>query len=140
MRTMHDRCLVNQQLAKVGKDSQVNVLYGVHCRNLGVNSVVEGSMVLGHSVSQSSENLHSRTQTVEGGRCVHERRKTCGYEAKLDIVVDMSASCSPSQATENDDIQRNSKDIYNGQLCFGCFPDIKEKPSYICRNKRERSS
>ena len=25
----------------------------------------------------------------------------------------MSASCSPSQATENDNIQRNSKDIYN---------------------------
>ena len=28
-------------------------------------------------------------------------------------MVDMSASCSPSQATENDNIQRNSKDIHN---------------------------
>ena len=52
------------------------------------------------------------TQTVEGGRCVYEQRR--GYEAKLDTVVDVSASCSPSQATaKNDNIQRNSKDIYN---------------------------
>ena len=35
----------------------------------------------------------------------------------MDTAVDMSASCSPSQATENDDdIQRNSKDIYNVQI------------------------
>ena len=33
----------------------------------------EESMVLGHSVSYSSDNLHSRTQTVEGKRCVHEQ-------------------------------------------------------------------
>ena len=70
-------------------------------------------MVLDHSVSQSSENSHSRTQTVEGGRCVYEQRKTCGYEAELDTVVDISAS-STSQV-ENDNIQRNSKDIYNKQ-------------------------
>ena len=31
-------------------------------------------MVLDHSVSQSSENSHSRTQTVEGGKCVYEQR------------------------------------------------------------------
>ena len=36
---------------------------------------------------------------------------SCGYEAEFDTAVDMSASCSPSQATENDHIQRNSKDI-----------------------------
>ena len=68
-------------------------------------------MVLDHSMSQSSENSHSGIQTVEGGRCVYERRHG-GYEAKLDTAVAMSASCSPSQATEYDDsIQRNSKDI-----------------------------
>ena len=55
MRMMHDRCLVNQQLAKVCKDSQVKILYGVNCRSLGVTSVVEESRVLDHSVSQSSE-------------------------------------------------------------------------------------
>ena len=74
MRTMHDRCLVNQQLEKVCKDSQVKILYGVNCRSLGVTLVVEESMVLDHSVSQSSENSHSRTQTVEGRRCVYEQR------------------------------------------------------------------
>ena len=32
-------------------------------------------MVLDHSVPQSSDNSHSsRTQTVEGGRCVYEQR------------------------------------------------------------------
>ena len=28
-------------------------------------------------------------------------------------MVDMSVSCSPSQATEKDNIQRISKDLYN---------------------------
>ena len=74
MRTMHDRCLVNLQLAKVCKDSQVNILYGVNCRSLGVTSVVDETMVLDQSVSQSSDNSYSRTQTVEGGRCVYEQR------------------------------------------------------------------
>ena len=37
-------------------------------------SCVEVSMVLDHSVSQPSKNSHSRTQTVEGGRCVYEQR------------------------------------------------------------------
>ena len=31
------------------------------------------SLVLDHSVSQSSKNPYSRTQTVEGGRCVNEQ-------------------------------------------------------------------
>ena len=31
-------------------------------------------MVLDHSVSRSSENSHSRTQRVEGGRCAYEQR------------------------------------------------------------------
>ena len=35
---------------------------------------MEESTVLDHSVSRSSENSHSRTQTVEGGRCVYEQR------------------------------------------------------------------
>ena len=48
------------------EDNQVNILYGVNCRSLGVTSVVEESMVLDHSVSQSSENSHSRTQWREG--------------------------------------------------------------------------
>ena len=40
--------------------------------------------------------------------------KTWEYGAELDTAVDKSASCSPSQATENyDNIQRESKDIYN---------------------------
>ena len=50
------------------------MLYGVNCRSLGVTSVVEESMVLDHSVSQSSENSHSRTQAVDGGGCVYEQR------------------------------------------------------------------
>ena len=33
------------------------------------------------------------------------------------LAVDMSASCSPSQATE-DNIQRNSKDLLNKSLFF----------------------
>ena len=33
-------------------------------------------------------------------------------------MVDMSASCSPSQATENDNMQRNSKDIYNKEKYY----------------------
>ena len=43
---------------------------------------------------------------------------TCGYEAEFDAVVNMSASCSPSQATENDNIHRNSKDIYNKEKYY----------------------
>ena len=64
----------------------------VNCESLGVTSVVEESMVLDHSVSQSSDNRHSKTQTIEGGKCVYEQ-KTCGYEAELDTVVDISSSC-----------------------------------------------
>ena len=41
------------------------------------------------------------------------RGKDYGYKAELDTAVDMSASCSPARATENDHIKRNSKDIYN---------------------------
>ena len=37
-------------------------------------SYVDETMALDHSVSQSSENSHSRTQTVEGGRCVYKQR------------------------------------------------------------------
>ena len=67
--------------------------------------------MLSHSLSQSSENSHSKTQTVEGGRCVYEKIHVCGYEAELDAVVDMSASCFPCQAKKNDDKQRNLKYI-----------------------------
>ena len=49
------------------------MLYGANSRSLGVTSVLE-SVVLDRSVSQSSENSHSRTQTVKGGRCVYEQR------------------------------------------------------------------
>ena len=34
---------------------------------------MEESIMLDHSVSQSSKNAHSRTQTVEGERCVYEQ-------------------------------------------------------------------
>ena len=70
-------------------------------------------MVLDHSVSRPSGNAYSRTQTVKGGRCVYEQRETCGHDTELENTVDMSVSSSPSHATENDNIQRNSKDIYN---------------------------
>ena len=55
------------QLAKVCKDSQVKILYGIKCRSLGVTSVVEESIVLHHSVSQSSRNSHSRTRQWRDG-------------------------------------------------------------------------
>ena len=45
----------------------------VNCRSLGVTLVVEESMVLDHSVPQSSENSHSRIQTVKGGKCVYKQ-------------------------------------------------------------------
>ena len=49
-----------------GRDT---VDYGVNCRrSLGVAPFVEESMVLDHSVPQSSRNSHCRTQTVERGR------------------------------------------------------------------------
>ena len=70
-------------------------------------------MVLDHWFSQSSENSYSITQTAKGGRCVYEQRHVCGYDTELKNAVDMSASCSPFQATENDNNQRNSKDISN---------------------------
>ena len=73
-------------------------------------------MVLDYSVSQSSENSHSRTQIVEGGRCVYEQKHVDMRQSWT--AVDMSASCSPSQDTENDNLQRNSKDIYNKEKYY----------------------
>ena len=68
-------------------------------------------MVLDHSVPRSSGNAYSRTQTVRGGGCVYERAKTCGHDVELDNAVDMSASSSPCQATEKENVQRSSKVI-----------------------------
>ena len=77
-------------------------------------------MVLHHSVSPSSENSHSRTQTVEEGRCVDVQRHVGMRQSWiLETTGDMPASCSPSQVTENENIQRNSIDIYNKQLIYG---------------------
>ena len=47
---------------------------GFISRYMFSRSCVEESMVLDHSMSQSSENSHSRTQTVEGGRCAYEQK------------------------------------------------------------------
>ena len=91
---------------------------------LSPRSCVQESMVLDHSVSQSSENSHSRTQTAEGGRCVYEQRHV-GMRQSWIPVVDMSVSCSPSQATENDNTQRNSKDVHNKLPSFS-LPSVHQ--------------
>ena len=69
-------------------------------------------MALAPWVSQSSESSCSRTQTVKGGRRVYEEIHV-GMTQKLYNAVEISASCSPSQATEKDGEQRNSKDTNN---------------------------
>ena len=71
----------------------------------------ESTVVLDHWVSQLSENTYSITQTVKGGRCVCDQR----HDTEFDNALDMSASCSPFQATGTDDKQRNSKDIPSRQ-------------------------
>ena len=47
------------------------------------------------------------------GREMRLLAKTCGYDTESDNAVDMSASCYPFQATETDNKQRYSKDIYD---------------------------
>ena len=61
---MGDVCLVNKervvntQRARVCKDSQVKILYGVYGRSPGLTSdLEEWNMVLDHSVSRSSGNV-----------------------------------------------------------------------------------
>ena len=76
-------------------------------------------MVLDHTVSRSSGNTYSRIQTVKGGRRAYERRHV--GVTKSENAVDMSATSSPSHATEKTNKQRNSKDIYNKKIRF-IFP------------------
>ena len=64
----------------------------------------------------------------------------------------MLASCSPSQATENDDIQRYSKDIYNNakyylqsgtdknNMWFVVLERIRRYGSYSLAENEVRSS
>ena len=63
-------------------------------------------MVLDHLVSQSFEDSHSRTQTVEGGKCVYEQRHVAMRRSWI-----LWQSSSPSQPTENENIQRTLKCI-----------------------------
>ena len=66
------------------------------------------SIVVARALTTPGMRTVCRTQTVEGGRCVL-LAKTCGHATEVDTAVDMLASSSPSQATENDNKQRNSK-------------------------------
>ena len=73
-------------------------------------------MVLDHSVSRSSGNAYSRTQTVKGGRRVYERIHV-GMTQEPEKAVDMSATSSPSHATrENGQTTRGQR---LGQLNWG---------------------
>ena len=71
------RLFKNKGEQKRGNSNKFNIMIK-HMRitDLGneISSDSPMSMVLDHSVSQSSENSHSRTQTGEGGGCVYEHR------------------------------------------------------------------
>ena len=73
--------------------------------------------MLDHSVSQSSENSHSRTQTVEGGRCVYEQRHVGMKQSWIRWQTCESAALPPKPQKMNN-ILRNSKDIYNKERYY----------------------